>query len=302
MDLRDLRYFEVIATEANLGRAAERLYRTQPALTKCIDRLEADLGAQLFEKSGRHMRLTAAGNALLARARRLAIMVEDTARELQEYASGLRGTIRVGCVPTLAEHLMPVVFQELLAEAPDVKVELVVAMNDHILRALREGQLDLAVGPVVDADEELESEQFAEDVVAVMASKHHRIFQSDYTLQDLLAYQWILPATSVASRQFLDQTFERNGLPRPQVQIESNVLNMILPIIEKTHLLGFVTRFNLRSGRAELREVALPETTMRRRLGLAYRKGGYISPVMQRISALLRTKGAALLGEGEARW
>jgi DNA-binding transcriptional LysR family regulator len=295
MDFRDLRYFEVIATEGNLGRAAERLFRTQPALTKCIDRLEADLGAQLFEKSGRHMRLTAAGTALLARARRLAIMVEDTSRELQEHASGLRGTIRVGCVPTLAQHLMPVVLQDLLAEAPDVKVELMVAMNDQILRALREGQLDLVVGPVVDADEELESEQVAEDVVVVMAASDHRIFAGDYTLEDLLAYKWVLPAAGVATRQFLDQTFERNGLPRPHIQIESNVLNMILPILEKTQLLGFVTRFNLRSGRANLREVELPETTMRRRLGLTYRRTGYISPVMQRMSAVLRTRGATLL-------
>lgn len=299
MDFRDLRYFEVIAAEGNLGRAAERLFRTQPALTKCIDRLEADLGAQLFEKSGRHMRLTAAGTALLARARRLAIMVEDTSRELREHASGLRGTIRVGCVPTLAEHLMPAVLQDLLAEAPEVKLDLMVAMNDPILRALRDGQLDLVVGPVVDNDEELESEQFAEDVVVVMASCEHPVFAGEHSLRDLSAYKWVLPATGVASRQFLDQTFERNGLPRPQVQVESNVLNMILPILEKTPLLGFMTRFNLLSGRANVREVALPETTMRRRLGVTFRRTGYISPVMQRLSAILRARGGDLSGDGE---
>jgi DNA-binding transcriptional LysR family regulator len=297
MDFRDLRYFEVIATEANLGRAAERLFRTQPALTKCIDRLEADLGAQLFEKSGRNMRLTAAGAVLLTRTRQLALMVEDTSREMQEHADGLRGRIRVGCVPTLAEHLMPFVFQDLLAEAPEVTVELMVAMNDAILGALRDGQLDLVIGPVVDADEDLVSEQFAEDEIVVVTSKDHRIFKGEYSLKDLLDYKWVLPATTVASRQALDQTFDRHGLPRPTVQIESNVLNMILPIIEKTHLLGFVTRFNLRSDRANLREVVLPETTLKRRLGLTYRKTGYISPVMQRILAVLRARGTVMLGE-----
>jgi DNA-binding transcriptional LysR family regulator len=296
MDFRDLRYFEVIATEGSLGRAADKLFRTQPALTKCIDRLEADLGAQLFEKSGRNMRLTAAGAVLLARTRQLAIMVDDTAREMREHATGLSGTIRIGCVPTLAEHLMPVVFQELLAEAPGVEVELMVAMNDAILSALRDGQLDLVVGPVVEGDEDLASEQFAEDMVVVMTSKDHPIFRSAYTLEDLVAYKWLLPATTVASRQFLDQAFERRGLARPNVQIESNVLNMILPIIETTQLLGFVTRFNLRPERTDLREVELAETTMHRRLGLTYRKAGYISPVMQRISTILRERGPALLG------
>jgi DNA-binding transcriptional LysR family regulator len=295
MDFRDLRYFEVIATEGNLGRAAEKLFRTQPALTKCIDRLEAALGAQLFEKNGRGMRLTAAGSVLLARTRQMAVMVEETSREMQEYASGLKGTIRMGCVPTLAEHLMPFVFQELLSDAPEVRVELMVAMNDVILSALREGELDLIVGPVVESDDILVSEQFAHDEVVVMASKDHRIFNAPYSLQDLLTYKWVLPATTVASRQFLDQTFDRNGLARPRVQIESNVLNMILPIIDKTQLLGFVARFNLRSGKANLREVELPETTMKRALGVTYRKIGYMSPVMQRTSTILRTIGPTLL-------
>lgn len=295
MDFRDLRYFEVIATEGNLGRAAEKLFRTQPALTKCIDRLEAALGAQLFEKNGRGMRLTAAGSVLLARTRQMAIMVEETAREMQDYAGGMKGTIRVGCVPTLAEHLMPFVFQELLAEAPEVQVVLMVAMNDAILSALREGELDLVVGPIVESDEFLISEQVAQDEVVVMASQHHRIFNGPYSLQDLLAYKWVLPATTVASRQFLDQTFDRHGLSRPRVQIESNVLNMILPIIDKTQLLGFVTRFNLRSEKANLREVELPETTMKRPLGITYRKSGYMSPVMQRTATILRTRGPDLL-------
>jgi DNA-binding transcriptional LysR family regulator len=295
MDFRDLRYFEVIATEGNLGRAADKLFRTQPALTKCIDRLEIALGAKIFEKNGRSMRLTAAGDVLLTRTRQMAIMVEETSREMREHAHGLKGRIRIGCVPTLAEHMMPFVFQELLADAPEVTVELRVAMNDALLSALQDGELDLVVGPIVESDDNLVSEQFAEDEVVVLASKDHRIFNDAYSLQDLLRDKWVLPATTVASRQWLDQTFDRNGLARPQVQIESNVLNMILPIIEKTHLLGFVTRFNLQSEKANLREVKLAETTMRRRLGLTYRKTAYLSPVVQRTATILRTADPAWL-------
>lgn len=290
MDFRDLRYFEVIATEGNLGRAAEKLFRTQPALTKCIDRLEADLGAQLFEKSGRGMKLTAAGAVLLSRTKQMALLVEETSREMKEHAGGLKGKMRIGCVPTLAEHMMPAVFEELLGGAPEVEVELKVAMNDALLSALREGDLDLVVGPIVESDEHLVSEQFSEDEVVVLASRDHDIFKRPYALPDLLRYKWVLPATSVASRQWIDQTFERHGLARPAVQIESNVLIMILPVIEKTHLLGFVGRFNLQSQNTNLREVALPETTMRRRLGLTYRTGGYMSPVVQRTVAILRSQ------------
>ena len=295
MDFRDLKYFEVIAEEGNLGRAAERLHRTQPALTKCIDRLEEDLGARLFEKDGRGMRLTAAGEVLVRRTRQMAIMVEETAREMQDYAGGLQGTVRIGCVPTLAEHLMPAVFEQLLLEAPAIAVNLVVGMNDNLLAGLRDGEIDLVVGPVLDTDPDMTCEQIAEDTVVVMASESHPIFDGPCTLARLLDYKWMLPARTVASRQWLDQTFERHGLPRPQVQIEPNVLNAILPILERTSLLGFVTRFNLVSGRARVREVVLPEVQITRRLGLSYRKNGYLSPVAARVVDILRTHGKDLL-------
>jgi DNA-binding transcriptional LysR family regulator len=294
MDFRDLKYFEVIATEGNLGRAAERLHRTQPALTKCIDRLEEDLGAKLFEKDGRGMRLTTAGEVLVKRTRLMAIMVEETAREMQEYAGGLQGKVRIGCVPTLAEHMMPRVFEQLLLEAPAISVTLTVAMNDNLLASLRDGELDLVVGPILETDPDIVCEQIAEDTMVVMASENHPVFDGPCTLARLLDYKWMLPARTVASRQWLDQTFERHGLPRPQVQIEPNVLNAILPILEKTSLLGFVTRFNLVSGRARVREVVLAETQMQRRLGLTYRKNGYLSPAAARIVDILRASGKEL--------
>ena len=295
MDFRDLKYFEVIATEGNLARAAERVHRTQPALTKCIDRLEEALGSRLFEKDGRGMRLTAAGHVLLKRTRQMALMVEETAREMRDHAGGLQGEVRIGCVPTMAEHLMPAVFEQLLAEAPGITVTLAVAMSDNLLAALADGEIDLVVGPMVDADPEFVAEQIAEDTMVVMASEDHPIFDAPCTLADLVHYKWMLPARTVASRQWLDQTFERHGLPRPQVQIESNVLNSILPILETTSLLGFVTRFNLVAGRARVREVLVPETRMKRRLGLTYRKNGYLSPVAVRVADILRAKGKELL-------
>jgi DNA-binding transcriptional LysR family regulator len=295
MDFRDLKYFEVIAAEGNLGRAAERLHRTQPALTKCIDRLEDALGAKLFEKDGRGMRLTAAGQVLVRRTRQMGIMVEDTAREMRDYAAGLQGNVRIGCVPTLAQHLMPGVFEELLAEAPALTVNLMVGMSDNVLASLRDGDVDLVLGPMLDTDPDFVFEQIAEDTMVVMASETHPIFAAPYTLADLLRYKWMLPATTVASRQWLDQTFERNGLPRPQVQIESNVLNSILPVLERTQLLGFVTRFNLVAGAARVREVDVSEAQLKRRLSLIYRKNAYLSPVATRIAQILRARGKELL-------
>ncbi|MFX5785338.1 LysR family transcriptional regulator, partial [Acinetobacter baumannii] len=81
-----------------------------------IDRLEEQLGAPLFERVGRGIRLTPVGEALLHRARRISLMMDETAREIGDYAHGREGNIRLGCIPTLAEHILPGICQQLLAE------------------------------------------------------------------------------------------------------------------------------------------------------------------------------------------
>ncbi len=80
LDLRDLRYFETIAQTGNLAKAAELVHRSQPALTSCIRRLESALNTQLFEKSGRGIRLTSAGLALVERARAFRMHVHEAIR------------------------------------------------------------------------------------------------------------------------------------------------------------------------------------------------------------------------------
>ena len=132
MDLRDLRYFETIAELEHIGQATERLHRTQPALTSCIRRLEAECGAPLFEKSGRGIRLTAAGQVLLKWAQRLRFDTEDAKREIADMALGLRGHIRVGIVPTAAQFLLPQAARQLMAQAPEVTLRTVVGLVDTL--------------------------------------------------------------------------------------------------------------------------------------------------------------------------
>ncbi|MFJ3055302.1 LysR family transcriptional regulator [Herbaspirillum sp. NPDC087042] len=288
MDFRDLRYFEVIAEEGHVGRAAERLYKTQPALTKCIDRLEDELGAPLFERVGRGIRLTAVGQALLNRARRIGLMMDETAREIGDYANGREGNIRLGCIPTLAEHILPGICEQLLAEAQKVTIDLKVSMNDALLAGLKAGELDIVLGPMIQNDEVFQTEEIMQDQMVVMASASHPIFGQKIRLRTLLEYQWVLPATSVLSRQWLDNVFDRHHLARPSVQITPTVLNMIMPLIERSNLLGFASKLNLEAGRGNLREVPLKETTMLRRMGLTYRRDMYLSPAAQRLIGIIR--------------
>jgi len=290
-ELRDLRYFETVAKLGHLGRAAEKLGRSQPALTKCIHRLETVFGAKLFERVGRGIQLTGAGELLRARAQRLRRDTEETVREIQDYGQGLAGHVRIGSGPMSADFLLPQVCQSLLAHASNVTIEVVIGWSNILRASLRAGDLDLVVGPVFENEEEFNSTIIAEDFVVVAACRRHEIFRArNLQLKELTRYRWVLPTPSAMSRQWLDHAFESVGLNKPRVQIESNSISAHLKLISQTDLLSFISRHHFERSRASgLREVALKETTMRQLFGVTYRKAGYLAPAARLLVDLLKT-------------
>ena len=293
MDLRDLRYFETIAELQHVGRAAERLHRTQPALTSAVRRLEADCGAPLFEKAGRGIRLSAAGHVLLKWARRMRFDVEDARRELGEIGQGLSGEVRIGIVPTAAQFLLPAALRQLLAEAPGVTIKTQVGLIDVLKPMLRAGALDVMVGTEAASEPGFASRTLSEDPIVVAASARHELFKGKPTLQALTRYRWVLQPPGAPTRDWLDHTFDRKRLPRPDVQVESSMLLTLPALIAQTGLLSFVSRHHLRPGQAgaALREVHLAETTMRRRMVATWRDSAYVSAATRRLVALLAEAG-----------
>ena len=285
MDLRDLRYFETIAELQHLGRAASQLHRSQPALTSSIRRLEADCGAALFERAGRGICLTEAGKVLLKWAQRVRFDVEDAKRELSAIGAGLSGHVRLGVVPTAAQFILPPVARQLQQEAPGVTLHTVVGLVDTLRPRLRAGELDLMVGTGSADEPGHVSRLLAEDRVVVAAGEHHEVFRRPVTLKDLTAYPWALQPPGLPTRDWLDHTFDRKGLPRPHVQVESTSLLMLPGLIVQTGLLSFISRHHL-AGPDRIRglsEVPVRGATMRRRLVVTYRANRFLSPAAQRL-------------------
>lgn len=298
LDLRDLRYFEAIAQTGGLGRAAAVLHRTQPALTGCIRRLEEALGAKLFEKAGRGIRLTAAGQALVRRARSLRLSADDAVREIAEIGAGVAGQVRIGVLPTLARFLMPPLCRVFLKDAPGVRIHTVIAQNDVLSARLDAGEVDMILTTGTQASEDLVAEPVLEDDAVVIASRSHPILARRRPgLTDLLDYRWVLAPPTVGTRQWLDRVFRQRGLPVPDVQIETNLILMMPTLIHQTDLLTFTSRLHVGKNDAggTLREVRLRETTMRRRFDLVYRRDAYLSPAGLRLVDLLRKKGNSLV-------
>jgi len=297
LDLRDLRYFEVIAETGHLGRAAKKVFRTQPALTGCVRRLEETVGTRLFERAGRGIRLTAAGKALAARARALRLSAAEAVREIGDLGAGLAGHVRVGVLPTLARFLLPAATHEFLSGAPKVTIGAVVAQNNALASQLRAGDLDFILSTAAPTDERLEHHRVCEDDAVVIASRKHPVLRRrKVRIADLLAYRWVLAPEEVGTRAWLENEFRRRGLPAPTVQIETNLILMMPALIEETELLTFTSRRHVApyAPGSLLREVPLRETTMRRHFEVVYRRESYLSPAAQRFVDLVRTRGESL--------
>lgn len=288
MELRDLRYFETIAELQHVGRASARLHRTQPALTGSIRRLERECGAALFEKAGRGIRLTEAGRVLLRWAQRTRSDVEDAKRELSAIGAGLSGHVRLGIVPTAARFLLPPVARQLLREAPEVTLRTVVGLVDALKPKLVAGELDMMVGTETTPEPGFVSQRLAMDPIVVAAAGDHDVFRMRPTLKDLTRYRWALQPPGAPTRDWLDHAFERKGLPRPRVQVETTMLLMLPTLIVETGLLSFISRHHLDgSGRPTgLKEVPVSGAVMRRRLVVTHRASGYLSPAARRLLEL----------------
>ncbi len=297
MDLRDLRYFETIAELQHLGRATAKLHRSQPALTSSIRRLEAECGAALFEKAGRGIRLTEAGKVMQKWAQRMRFDVEDARRELTSIGAGLSGHVRLGIVPTAAQFLLPAVARELLRQAPAATLHTVVGLVDMLRPRLRAGELDLVIGTEGAAEPGFVSKPLAEDMIVVAASRRHDIFgaRARPKLKDLTAYPWALQPPGAPTRDWLDHTFDRKGLPRPRVQVETTMLLALPALIVETRLLSFISRHHLQ-GPARIRgleEVPVQGATMHRRLVVTYREASFLSPAAQRLIELFLSSASA---------
>ena len=189
MELRQLEYFVAVAEELHFGRAAERLHIGQPAVSQQLRRLERELGAELFDRSPRHVRLTPAGEALLPQARDVLTAVAR-ARSAVKAASGAKnGPLRIGTSSGLGERLEQVL-DELLRLAPDLDVELVtIGPTSERLDRVADGSLDAAFvrGAVPDEGRGLRVVPLWPDQLVAAVPARHPIAKAEYATYAELA-------------------------------------------------------------------------------------------------------------------
>lgn len=158
MEIRHIRYFVAVAEHLNVRMAAGRLHVTQPAVSRQIHDLEDELGAPLFDRTARGLRLTEAGSHFLADCRKILAMVDQAKRSAQLISQGLSGQLRIGMVESAGwDGLIPQAIGQFQKEAPAVSLQIAPMMTPQQLDALAAGAIDAgvvyALDPLPDAYE-----------------------------------------------------------------------------------------------------------------------------------------------------
>jgi LysR family hydrogen peroxide-inducible transcriptional activator len=143
--LKQLRYVDALARHGHFGRAAEACAVTQPALSMQIKELEEGLGALLFERGARQVRLTGLGEEVAARARDILRAVDELHDVARMRRDGPGGRLRLGVIPTIAPYLLPRLIRDLSARYPGVDLQVRETQTDRLIGEVMEGRLDTAL-------------------------------------------------------------------------------------------------------------------------------------------------------------
>ena len=222
MELRQLEYFVAVAEAANFTRAAERVHISQSGVSAQVKQLEAELGAELFDRSARAARLTPAGAAALPHAR-AALAAAARARQAVDNVSGLvRGRLIVGMVMGCTVTPLFDALAGFHRQHPGVEIALQEESSDVLIENVRSGGQDLAlVGVAGDPPAGLSSEVIvSEGLVAAVAADHPLAGRSAVDLGTLCAYDIVCLPVGTGIRSVFDQACAAVGL-RPEVALQA---------------------------------------------------------------------------------
>src|ERR1700741_3784675 len=145
MEIQQLRYVCAVADTGNFSRAAERCQVAQPSLSQQVLKLEDDLGAKLFDRLGRSVRVTEAGRAFIPRARAILEQMDEARSSVAANDAAFRGSVPVGVIPPVAPYLMPAYTAAFAKKYPDARLRIVEDTTSVLVEGLRELSIDVAI-------------------------------------------------------------------------------------------------------------------------------------------------------------
>jgi DNA-binding transcriptional LysR family regulator len=288
MDFHALQVFREVATEKSFSRAAAKLARTQPAVSLAVQRLEAEIGESLIDRSGKELRLTDAGALVLDYARRFDNLREQLGTALAELRDKSAGRLSIGANESTTLYLLPHIARY-RQRYPRVKVQVRRSQSSKLPSELIDGELELGVISYEPQDDRLHSRVIYTDHLAFVLSPQHRLAGkktvsiSELGMETFIAHNVISPY-----REVVLKAFQRLKVPLHR-DVEVPTIEAIRKLVQQNEGVAFLPRMcveeEIREG--SLREVEVKELKVERKVYLIHPARRTLSHAAQAFLALL---------------
>jgi len=285
METQQLRAFLEVADARSFSGAAQRLHLTQPAVSKRIALLEQYLGTELFDRIGRHVSLTEAGEALLPHARSMAQQMLAAERSVRDLAGGVAGELRLATSHHIGLHRLPPVLGHFKQAFEAVQVDIEFMDSEQAFEQIHQGETELAVVTLApNRAANIIATPLWKDPLQFMVCADHPLAKAASTsLRELTEHAAILPGLNTYTGQIVKRLFDEHNLTL-DVSMATNYLETIRMMASVG--LGW-TALPASMLDSSLLTLEVPGVTIERNLGVAYHRGRSLSRAARAFLAAL---------------
>jgi LysR family transcriptional regulator, transcription activator of glutamate synthase operon len=288
VNLDELHWFVALAEDEHMTDAAAELNITQPTLSRALARLERQIGAPLFDRVNRRLRLNAYGRIMLEHSRRSITEIRSASDRIAALRDPDKGVVRLAFLHSMANWFVPEIIGRFHAQVPQVQFDLSQAAGHELAEALATGQIDLAITtPRPHGDEYGWRELMVERLCVVVPRTHRLAKRRRISLSETVDEPFIALGRQFALRQLTNELWAAERI-RPRVVFEAIEIATIEGLVAAG--LGIAVVPEPQPNRAEptAAYISLTSAHAKRAVGLAWIKGRAISPAAERFASFVR--------------
>ena len=294
MDHRKVQFFLTAVRCGSLTEAAAELGVSQPALSKSIRALEAQLGVPLIERGRFGVVATAFGEALRYHGQVVEAEFRHALGEIEALKGAQRGHVILGCGPTEATRLLPMALNRVQQGRPELRVTVLYGLNESLMPAVKQGDVDFALSSVPGRNQDadlLHETLFTESAVVVARADHPLARLRQISPAQLAQQLWVLPRQRELERQAFDDYFRGHGINPPTAWVETTSTVLMKSMVMQSDALTFIPRelFHWEERARQLRALPVSGVEWVRAVGLTRRRQGALSPASRFVMECLRS-------------
>ncbi|MFC1589490.1 LysR family transcriptional regulator [Pseudomonadota bacterium] len=268
MDIQNIRAFLAVSETESFSRAAEALHLTQPAISKRIQSMEQHLDIKLFDRIGKSVQLTEAGQALIPGYRRILDELEESERIISNLRETTRGHLRFATSHHVGLHRLPAVLGQFAKDYPDVDLELQFMDSEQACQQVLHGDIELGIVTLPSQpDERLSLQTVWNDPMHCVVATNHPLASGKVTRKQLLEAPSILPSENTYTRALINRALKLND--KVNILIETNYLETIKAMVETGLGWGVIPDSMLDNS---LKVIDIKTVKMQRELGVVFHK------------------------------